>query len=305
MHFNCIGNHDLDFGLAEFKDLKERCNFPWICSNASEKDDTPLGDCHEYIIINKGDGTPKILVLGLIETGWLDTLSTIDAGDIIFEEPVDYVNRRIPELNTIFGPFDAIVALSHMRMPMDYALAENGVVDIILGGHDHHYEDTVLNNIRVLNSSTDFKSYTIVDVAGRKDSGAMKTLSRRVDIKSDDALDLELSKVIKDFEEVVNQGMDVVVGRSKVRLDARFLSVRTEETNVGNFLAEVIARATSCDVALLQAGAIRADRFIEPGAITVGDLKDLLVSSITRYIHCYCIIMWLTIQLNFCFAAIV
>jgi 2',3'-cyclic-nucleotide 2'-phosphodiesterase (5'-nucleotidase family) len=272
-----IGNHDLDFGVAEFKDLKEQCNFPWICSNASERDETPLGGCHEYLILDKGSGSPRLLVLGLIETGWLDTLSTIDADDVIFEEPVDYVNRRIPELIEQYGPFDAVIAMSHMRMPMDYEVAQNGGVDIILGGHDHHYEDNVVNGIRVLNSATDFKSYTIVDVMGRDEFGKMDTTSNKVDITSDDESDPEIAEIVKAFEEVMNQGMNAVVGRSKVRLDARFLSIRTEETNVGNFLAEVVSRATSADVALIPAGSIRADRIFEPGVITARDVNDLLV----------------------------
>jgi 5'-nucleotidase len=238
----CLGNHDLDFGLNEFKELKDQCNFPWICSNAFENDETPLGECHEYLILDKGDGSPKILVLGIVETGWLDTLATIDPEDIIFEDPVQYVKRRVSELEKEFGPFDAIVATSHMRMPMDYKLAESGVVDIILGGHDHHYEDTVVNNIRVLNSSTDFKSFTVIDVNGRTESGVLDTTSRRVDITADDVPDPELAEVIKGFEEMANQGIDVVVGRTKVRLDANFSEIRTKETNCGNFLAEVIAR---------------------------------------------------------------
>lgn len=242
-----------------------------------ENEETQLGGCHEYLIIDKGNGSPRLLVVGLIETGWLDTLSTIDAGDVIFEEPVDYVNRRIPELQEQYGPFDAIIALSHMRMPMDYALATNGGVDIVLGGHDHHYEDTVMNGIRVLNSSTDFKSYTLVDLIGRENDGKMETASRKVDITSEDVPDPEIAHVIKAFEDEVNQGMDIVVGRSKVRLDARFSTIRTEETNIGNFLAEVMSRATSADVAILQSGAIRANRFIEAGAIKAGDINDLLV----------------------------
>lgn len=273
----CLGNHDLDFGLDEFVELKDKCNFPWICSNASDCDDKPLGGCHEYFIIDKGSGSPRTLVIGLIETGWLDTLTTVDAGDVIFEAPDSYVNRRVPELKEQFGPFDAVVALSHMRMPMDYALAENGGIDIILGGHDHHYEDTVLNGIRVLNSSTDFKTFTLVDVVGRLGSGVLDTTSRRIDVTSEDLPDPDLAQIIKGYEELVNKGMDVIVGRSKVRLDANFSSIRTKETNIGNFLAEVISRATGADVAILQAGAIRADRFIEPGEITVGDVNDLLV----------------------------
>ena len=262
--------------MAEFKDLAKQCNFPWICSNAYEDEQTPLGECSEYLIIDKGNDSPKILVIGLVETGWLDTLSTMDADDIAFEKPVDYVNRRIPELSREYGPFDAIVALTHMRMNMDYAVAENGGVDIILGGHDHHYEDAVVNDIRVLNSATDFKAYTIVDVVGRKgDSGAMETVARRVDITSEDAPDDELAEIIKGFDELVNEGMDAVIGQTKVRLDARSVAVRTGETNMANFLAEVVARATSADVAIVQSGSIRADRFIEKGDITARDVNDL------------------------------
>jgi 5'-nucleotidase len=231
------------------------------------------------LILDDGNnGSPRLLVLGLIETGWLDTLSTIDADDIIFEDPVDYVNRRVPELIQQFGPFDAVVAMSHMRMPMDYKVAQNGVVDIILGGHDHHYEDNVVNGIRVLNSATDFQSYTIVDVTGRDEFGKMVTTSNRVDITSGEKSDTEIAEIVKAFEEDMSQGMNAVVGRSKVHLDARFLSIRAEETNVGNFLAEVVSRATSSDVALLPAGSIRADRIFEPGAITARDVNDLLVS---------------------------
>jgi hypothetical protein len=37
------------------------------------------------------------------------------------------------------------------------------------------------------------------------------------------------------------------------------------------------SRATGADVAILQAGAIRADRYIGPGEITAGDVNDMLV----------------------------
>ena len=78
----CAGNHDLDFGIQEFRELKEQCNFPWLCSNAWDaKDNEPLGGCQEYIILDKskdnsggeadGGGGPRMLVIGLVEQGWL------------------------------------------------------------------------------------------------------------------------------------------------------------------------------------------------------------------------------------------
>jgi len=85
----CLGNHDLDFGVQEFVDLREQCNFPWICSNAWDvHENEPLGGCLEFYIIDKSEeGGPKILTIGLIEKSWLDTLSSVEPEDLIFEDP--------------------------------------------------------------------------------------------------------------------------------------------------------------------------------------------------------------------------
>ncbi len=168
-----------------------------------------------------------------------------------------------------------------MRMPSDYALARNGGVDIILGGHDHHYEDTVINNIRILNSGTDFNTYSVIDVNGRSESDGLETDCHRVDVKAcHEEPDPAIADEIANFQSLVNQSMDRIVGQSKVRLDARFSEIRTKETNISNFLAELMTRATGADIAILNAGTIRADQFIEAGVLTMKDLCDLLVSFI-------------------------
>jgi 2',3'-cyclic-nucleotide 2'-phosphodiesterase (5'-nucleotidase family) len=98
-----------------------------------------LGGCHEYIILNddcteavagedddycdEGERGPKILVIGLIEKDWLDTLSSVDPSNIIFESPTDYFMRRVTEIKALHGPFDAVVAVSHMRVPQDKSVA--------------------------------------------------------------------------------------------------------------------------------------------------------------------------------------
>ena len=73
----------------------------------------------------------------------------------------------------------------YQRMPNDIALAKeaggNDEIDIILGGHDHHYEDTVIDNVRVLNSGCDFKSFTTIQVAGRDEqTGTLETISKEL-----------------------------------------------------------------------------------------------------------------------------
>jgi 5'-nucleotidase len=187
---------------------------------------------------------------------------------------------------------DCVIAMSHMRMPNDYKLAENcgGLVDIILGGHDHHYEDTVLNNIRILNSGTDFSDFSVIQIHGREDTPReptsdnvvvlthpLKTTNRRImlDPMSTDE-DPELVEALKDVLAMMSASMDTVIGRTKVDLDARFREIRTRETNISNFVARLMTWCTGADVAILNSGSLRADKIIPKGSITVRDMNDLL-----------------------------
>jgi 2',3'-cyclic-nucleotide 2'-phosphodiesterase (5'-nucleotidase family) len=80
------------------------------------------------------------------------------------------------------------------------------------------------------------------------------------------------------YSEIFNLGMDEVVGVTKVPLDARFSEIRTKESNVGNFICELMTRATGADIALINAGTFRADRFLgqDGGVLTEKDLCALL-----------------------------
>lgn len=184
---------------------------------------------------------------------------------------------------------DSVIAMSHMRMPNDYRLAEQcgGYIDILLGGHDHHYEDTVKNNIRILNSGTDFGDFSVVQVSGRNmgiklENGGvllnpLETTCRRVTVdQSSSDEDPEMVEALKDVQTKLAANMDKVIGSTKVDLDARFSEIRTKETNVSNFVAQIMTRSTGADVAILNAGTLRADRIIPKGPLTVRDLCDIL-----------------------------
>lgn len=76
--------------------------------------------------------------------------------------------------------------------------------------------------------------------------------------------------------EQFNKRMDVVIGRIEVPLDGRFSSVRTQETNLGNFICDVLLTAIDADLVLLNAGTLRADRVIPAGEFKLRDLMNLL-----------------------------
>lgn len=51
--------------------------------------------------------------------------------------------------------------------------------------------------------------------------------------------------------------MDEVVGVSAVELDGRFATVRTAESNLGNFICDVFLRATNADAVIMNSGTFR------------------------------------------------
>ena len=66
------------------------------------------------------------------------------------------------------------------------------------------------------------------------------------------------------------------LGVFEVELDGRFSSVRTMETNLGNFVCDIMVAATNADCALLNSGTLRSDTLHPAGSFTVKDLLLIL-----------------------------
>ena len=63
---------------------------------------------------------------------------------------------------------------------------------------------------------------------------------------------------------------------TSVVLDAGSASNRTQETNVGNFIADAFRNATDSDIGFLNGGSIRADSTYNPGTLTKRDVLSML-----------------------------
>ena len=70
--------------------------------------------------------------------------------------------------------------------------------------------------------------------------------------------------------------MDEVLGHFTVDLDGRFCNIRTGETNLGNFICDIMMAACNTDVAVLNSGTLRSDRVHPAGDFTMRDLMTVL-----------------------------
>lgn len=70
--------------------------------------------------------------------------------------------------------------------------------------------------------------------------------------------------------------MEEELGTFSVDLDGRFSSIRTSETNLGNFICDILLAACNGDVTLLNSGTLRSDRIHPAGKFTMRDLTNIL-----------------------------
>ena len=87
-----------------------------------------------------------------------------------------YIHTHI---HTYIQGCELIIALTHMRSLNDKRLAESVPdIDLVLGGHDHHYERSEINGILVLKSGSDFRDFSEVTVTFRKDDKPQVSVER-------------------------------------------------------------------------------------------------------------------------------
>lgn len=274
VHAAVYGNHDFDFGVDELLEFKKNTKFPWLMSNVEDKlTKTLLADGVEKIVA-EWHGR-KIGIIGLVEKEWLVTLSALDPEDIEYKDFVDSGRELVKKLRED-ERCEFIIALTHMRVPNDIKLLESDIgVDLILGGHDHHYKVQEHGNKLLVKSGTDFREFTEITVDFSQDgSREMKTL--RHEISSDVVEHEEIKKECEKYLVILGQKMEEEIGLMHVELDGRFSTVRTKESNLGNFICDIMRSATQTDIALLNSGSLRSDTIHPTGPFRMKDLVSIL-----------------------------
>lgn len=285
----CAQNHDLDFGVPQFEHLVKQCEFPWLLANVLDPglgDDVPLGHAKKTEIITSSNGI-KIGIIGLVEKEWLETINSLPP-NLIFKSASATAQELIPALRSQGA--EMIIALTHQREPNDNKLAQetpSGLIDIILGGHDHYYEHQIINGAHVLRSGTDFKQLSYIEARRRNGDGQHSGWSLQIirrDITSTIPVDPSMSSLVDSLTSSLKSKLEKPVGYTAAPLDARFTTVRLKESNLGNFVCDIMRLHYSADACLMAAGTIRGDQIYPPGVLKLKDVMNWFVQSTTKTI---------------------
>lgn len=289
-----FGNHEFDYGVDNLIEFVKQTTFPWLLSNVIDKEtNNQLGDGQIFHIIERSGF--RFGLIGLIEEEWLSTLSTLDSSDVIYQDFVERGRELATWLKSELN-VDYVIALTHFRTPNDIRLADSvPEIDLILGGHDHDYEIIQRSNSCIIKSGTDFREFSRITLKINPDYRKVKTLAcdsnqeqSNGKVKPFVGLDIEqikcigfkedesLKKKLDKFVTSIDEKMGKILGRFNCPLDGRFSSIRKYETNLGNFVTDIMLASTHADLAILNSGTLRSDRIHPVGDFTMRDLFNIL-----------------------------
>ncbi|KAF7295257.1 25S rRNA adenine-N(1) methyltransferase [Mycena indigotica] len=320
------GNHDFDFGYIHLAKLVQATNFPWLLSNIidTETSRVPAG-LNEFVVIERPQLRIGIIGLvekewiGTVAT-WPSNFEYKDMKTVGLklskrlrgEQNCDIVialtHCRVPNDIALARGLNA---LSPSAQNESFASLQG--VDLVLGGHDHLYyasrgmsswvdydlTQEVLGaeadngDVLVCKSGTDFRDLSEIDLElvetppGSVRRKLVHTIrGKKHSTKPGSDSSPKLKEILDTVLSSVSSSLKSPVCNTDVALDVRSQYIRTEESAVCNWFADIIRHVyddtltmSGCggsDAVLVCAGTFRGDSVYGPGPVTLGDILEIL-----------------------------
>jgi 5'-nucleotidase len=188
-------------------------------------------------------------------------------------------------------------------------------IDLILGGHDHIYYHHVNNNNIVLKSGSDFHEITLnklkiiskndisqselkkhekkfgplnvsikeicdtegnhINVLINKEKAFIEIETKMYEIRSNLPESYKVKEIVNNYQKLVEEKFKKEIFHLHRSINAKFSFVRSQNTELGNFLSDLMRFYLACDCVILNSGSIRIDSTIGEGSLTYGILKRI------------------------------
>lgn len=272
LDYSVLGNHEFDIKTEELLERIKESKFTWLGSNVVDtKTKRIFADLPSFAI--RDVGGVKIGFIGLLLPETKETSSMEDHLQI--EDYCKTANQIIPKLKAAGA--NTIVALTHMYMFQDKHLARCAEgIDLILGGHEHTLLQSASNGTPIFKMWADSRQVGKFDLYIDKKTGKLQSMDWEIIPVTDAIPDAPgFAPVMAKYKEILDQ-LEVRVGATSVPLDALSHSVRSKETDIGNFIADAYRNAVNADIGFVNGGSIRADLSYNPGPLTKRDVLSML-----------------------------
>jgi 5'-nucleotidase len=268
-----FGNHEFDFGAEVTRERMRESRFAWVSANVLDPaTGLPFGGAAPFVL--REYGGIRVAFIGLV-TPDTRTLSKGAAG-LTFLDPIRAAKEVVARARRARA--DLIIALTHQDMADDEQLAAAvPEIDLILGGHEHVPLDATVGRTLILKTGADAVSLGRVDVSVSTGRGGrrVETKWELIPVTDETPEKPEVAALVKQYEGAMAAELDVLVGATSVPLDTRNDTVRTQESAVGNLIADLMRAAMQADVALINGGGIRGNTVMPAGPLRRRDVLTI------------------------------
>ncbi len=272
LDFAVFGNHEFDYGPEVLLQRIKESRFAWLGTNVIDKrSGKPFGETQSFVIREFQGVKVGIFGLTLPET----RITSRPGPDVEFRDSCETAKQAVAALKAQGA--QTIIALTHLSMEEDKALARcvEGI-DVIIGGHEHTLLQSHSGRTPIFKMTADARELGRIQLNISQTSGKVESIDWEIiPVNSRVEEDPQFLATMKKYEPLMKE-LAVPVGRTTVALNAKSKDGRTQETNIGSFIADAFRTATGADVALMNGGSIRADDLIPAGQLTRRDVLSIL-----------------------------
>ncbi|RDJ21760.1 bifunctional metallophosphatase/5'-nucleotidase [Bosea caraganae] len=252
------GNHEFDFGKENYLKLVAAQTYPTFAANLRDAAGNALPGHKDSQLFELGG-----FKVGVIGTAYDPTPQISNPGDLKFSSTMEALRREAKTLKSQGA--DILVAVVHADRAMDLEIVRSRVVDIVLTGHDHDLAIAYDGKVVMVESNEEGNYVTAIDIAATATGeGAARQVTWTPTFRVNDSRgatpDPDVNAIVKGYESELSKELDVEIATLAAPLDSRTGVIRTQETAIGNLIADALCASTGAKLAISNAGGIRANK---------------------------------------------
>jgi 2',3'-cyclic-nucleotide 2'-phosphodiesterase (5'-nucleotidase family) len=266
LNYATFGNHEFDLEADTLLARVAASNFKWLSSNCTRPNGSAFPKVQPWDTLRVSGH--KVGLFGV-------TLQGTYPAYVRCSNPDTAAHRAIETLAAEGA--DLIVGLTSQTMTADRELlGREPKLDLILGGHEHDAQDSVVSGRHAVKADANATSVQFVTLWGGK--GKWRQAVGRVTIDATLPNDTLVSIVVARWQDSLKRrlGPARTVGTTQVPIAPSTSASRGKESVLGDIVTDAIRAGTGAEVALLNAGTLRLEQAIPPGPITNHALEALL-----------------------------
>jgi len=267
----CYGNHDFDKGQKNAIALSRLAEFPTVMANIIYKESGELFAAQPYHIFDVG--RIKVGVIAVMEENFLSEVQNDKVEGLEVQPIIPTLKSYIPALD---GQTNLIIVVSHGWFEQGVRLAENvpGIDIVLVAAEDGKFAE--VNGVIV--KSTFGHQRTLGYLKVEVENDAVKSYEQDliwlwadIDLKPSP----RVAELVREVEESIGAEYAKVIGEAKVNLSAGEYpgTGGHGESNLGNWITDVMRWKTGARIAFHNSRGIRAD--IAAGPVKRADIFNV------------------------------